>query len=252
MVTTLISIVPARALLLPTITEMKITKAGTSGTTWKIALTGSNLGTAPVSLPCRRCAIRALQVIDMTDISHAEAVNILTWTDKTITLSGVQGAAGEGVLVAVKNRALKNVATRGGHFPTTAVVPTISRVEFSGAGQPLAITVTGTGFGPAPSGIPGKVNVPYFEFVDWNIKRPNSEDFPWNAGYDGQGFIDGVTLNYVSWSDKKIVIHGFTGRYGDNGWSSRSGDPYAILLWQVPGVTAGQTGPQTAKAGRLP
>ncbi len=59
----------------------------------------------------------------------------------------------------------------------------------------------------------------------------------WNAGYNrnGQGCQssnggDQVTLNIASWTDTRIVIEGFSGRYGTFFWSLREGDEIEIQL----------------------
>ena len=125
-------------------------------------------------------------------------------------------------------------------------------MAFSGAGANLQITITGTGFGAAPPGVPGNTDIPFLNFLDWNVKNPGQDNFPWAAGWQAQGITDTVTLKYASWSDTQIVATGFGGAYGTDGFAANKKDPYLILLWTPPGVNPGSTGPQTAIGGRLP
>lgn len=46
----------------------------------------------------------------------------------------------------------------------------------------------------------------------------------WGAGFPGAA----VTLRYESWSNTQIVIDGFSGAYGQNGWIVIAGHPYTI------------------------
>ena len=85
--------------------------------------------------------------------------------------------------------------------------------------------------------VPGKVTTQY--------------NYPWGPGWNGQGLTDTVTFNYKSWTNTQIVIGGFGGAYGTDGFIATKGDPYVFLLWQTPGIVAGSTGPQTGKGGRV-
>ena len=61
----------------------------------------------------------------------------------------------------------------------------------------------------------------------------------WRAGYEGSG--NEVTLNVAKWTNKKIVITGFTGLYGRYCWYLVSGYPITINVWNA----QSQAGPAT-------
>jgi len=61
----------------------------------------------------------------------------------------------------------------------------------------------------------------------------------WRAGYEGSG--NEVTLNVAKWTNKKIVITGFTGLYGSYCWYLVSGYPITINVWNA----QSQAGPAT-------
>jgi len=88
--------------------------------------------------------------------------------------------------------------------------------------QTQTITITGHGFGQHN---PYNGNSEYISVSDLT--------HPWSAGYLGSA----VTLNVTSWSDTQIVISGFTGQYGKQGWALYSGDSIQITLWVTPDLT---------------
>jgi hypothetical protein len=88
--------------------------------------------------------------------------------------------------------------------------------------QTQTITITGHGFGQHN---PYNGNSEYISVSDLT--------HPWSAGYLGSA----VTLNVTSWSDTQIVISGFTGQYGKQGWALYSGDSIQITLWVTPDST---------------
>jgi len=224
----------------------KITKVTISpgGGSFDVTIAGRDFGASPVSLPCNACTAPELKFLDNATFRNIETPNILTWTNTSITVSGVTGAAGDSISLVATNDALGSIATSGGNFPGKH--PKIKSVALSGSGQSLHMVITGSGFGNAPQGVPGNTVIPYFQFLDW--KAANG----FSAGYTGQGYTDTVTLNYVSWSDTQIVIDGFGGQYGQNGYTVASGDPFIITQFTPPGMIPGQTGPQTSKGGRVP
>jgi hypothetical protein len=223
------------------IKKVKFTAVGSS---FNVSITGQNFGNSPVSLPCDSCAAPELKFIDNANFRVIETPNILTWTDTSITLSDVTGEKADSISLVITNDTLNSIATAGGNFPGKH--PTIKNVTFSGNGKNLVMTITGSGFGSAPSGVPGSTDIPYFQFLDWRAVDGYS------AGYVGQGYTDTLTLNYASWSNTQIVINGFGSEYGDDGWTAKRGDPYIITVFEPPGKTPGQTGPQTSLGGRLP
>ncbi len=224
----------------------KITKVTISpdGGSFGVAIKGKDFGAPPVTLPCNACTAPELKFFDNATFRNIETPNILTWTKTSITLSGVTGSAGDSISLIITNDSSGSIATSGGNFPGKH--PKIKSATLSGSGQTLHMVITGSGFGRAPQGVPGNTVIPYFQFLDW--RAVNS----FSAGYTGQGYTDTVTLNYASWSDTQIVIDGFGGQYGQDGYSIASGDPFIITLFAPPGIIPGQTGPQTSTGGRVP
>jgi hypothetical protein len=223
-----------------------------SGGTFNATISGLQFGTAPSGVPCTACSIPEFSITAIAHLADAVSYNITAWTNTSITVTGINAAASDAVSIALKNDALKNVATWGGTLPGKVKNPKITKITFSGSGATLHITIAGTGFGSAPAGIPGTTDVPYLNFVEWNVKAPGPYNYPWGAGWDAQGYKDTATLKYTSWTSTQIVISGFGGAYGTDGFTSKAGDPYVIWLWQTPGSDPGSTGPQTAYGGRVP
>lgn len=113
--------------------------------------------------------------------------------------------------------------TRTVAIPQTATrtpIPGVQSVNFKGAGKDLKITITGYGFGSFPYSLPYNGDVPgqfYFSTI-------GSNDQEWSAGDGGTA----VTLRYQSWSNTQIVINGFGGLYGQNGWVVVPGKAFTI------------------------
>ncbi len=95
------------------------------------------------------------------------------------------------------------------------------------------ITITGTGFGTQS---PYDGNSGFIEVID-------ESGVTWSAGWvnPGIGVYDDVTLAVQSWTDSQIVLAGFTGSYGANGWVL---DPCDQLVFQVWNPQSGE-GPGT-------
>ncbi|HZL28526.1 MAG TPA: Ig-like domain repeat protein [Acidobacteriaceae bacterium] len=113
--------------------------------------------------------------------------------------------------------------------------PAIQSVTAVTAQQTQTFTITGSGFGTraAYSG-----DALYIAIVD-------ESGATFQAGYvnSGVGVDDAVGLSISSWTDTQIVITGFTGDYGPNGWSLSQGDHLVLSIWNVqtdvgPGICA--------------
>ncbi len=126
-------------------------------------------------------------------------------------LSGLQANPYNQILVSVTNPQNKTVGVLSATTSTSIKLTStkIATVAFAGSGRNLHMTITGSGFGAAPPGVPGEMDLPFFLFTDVPLKSVG-----WNAGYIGCGNNDSVALDYRSWSDKKIVISGFGSAYG--------------------------------------
>jgi hypothetical protein len=142
----------------------------------------------------------------------------------------VSGDPGDAVLVIVKNPLTHLVAISNGvTIPRTIefASPSIKSVTFAGGiGPNLEITVLGSGFGASPPNFPFVGNLSFFVFAD----RPFEATGGWTAGYAQDRVQDTVTLKYISWSPNKIVILGFGGAYGKNGFKVRSNDLVLIFV----------------------
>ncbi len=100
--------------------------------------------------------------------------------------------------------------------------PTITKVSKIKAKQYQKIVISGHGFGTAAAynGDSG-----YLQILDTTGG--------WSAGYESSTQYDSVWLDVTSWNDKKIVIKGFTGDYGQSYWILNKGDQLKINVWNA-------------------
>jgi hypothetical protein len=105
------------------------------------------------------------------------------------------------------------------HPAAAQTVPTITSVSAISPEQTQVITITGSGFGTmAP-----------FDSDSPDIKIADVTG-GWNAGFTGDPGGDTVTLNVSSWTDTQIVIQGFTGQYGQNGFVLNNNDQIQVFV----------------------
>jgi hypothetical protein len=194
-----------------------------------IIISGSGFGLAPPGIPCTSCTTPFINIGGR--IGCFDNYNIVSWTDRRIVLSGLQANRDNQILVSVTNPQNKTVGVLTVTSKSIQVTPTkIATVAFTGSGRNLHMTITGSGFGAAPPGVPGEGNLPFLLLTDLPYEAAQ-----WNAGYIGCGNNDAVTLDYASWSDTKIVISGFGGEYGKGPsnvhfWRVTPGDIVAIAV----------------------
>jgi len=111
--------------------------------------------------------------------------------------------------------------------------PVITDVSFSGTPANYTLTISGSGFGTLPDGLPFNGDTPYLRIAD----AAQLGFGEW--GYSG----DANTLAYQSWSDSQIQVSGFGGQPGDAIalalWNPVSG---AGATWggNVPGISTPQ------------
>jgi hypothetical protein len=180
----------------------------------------------------------------------ANGLAYLSWSDTQIVVSGFDRSPGDAIILAVWNDSGQG-ATWGGNVPvTSADTPSITAVQFSGAGQNLHITVRGSGFGSAPVAMPYTGDLDHFFFED--DRTPCSGGALFNAGWTFWGELPAsvVTLQYASWSDTEIQISGFSGQYGQGCATVEAGDPIAVAVFNSAAVGPG--GAQTAWGGVVP
>jgi len=214
----------------------KITSVTFAGSNASLTMTISGTGFGTLSgVPCTACSTPFLKIGG--HIGCSVTYNIVSWNNSFIIITGLQGNPGGNAVISVTNPQNKSENVAGTSIPSSIRVtspPKIQAVTFSGSGQNLHMTVTGSGFGLAPPQVPGETDLPNFAFVDQPFGTGG-----WLAGYGGCGALDAVTLDYLSWSDTRIVISGFGKRYGTGPrayrkWTVAPGDIVEIAVAHSP------------------
>jgi hypothetical protein len=100
--------------------------------------------------------------------------------------------------------------------------PKITNVTRIGAKKIQKIVISGSGFGNLK---PYTGDSLYIKVQDNTAK--------WNAGHKSAVEYDGVTLHVTSWNTGSIVIAGFAGAYGQNGWYLSKGDSLTVKVWNA-------------------
>jgi len=83
------------------------------------------------------------------------------------------------------------------------------------------IVIKGRGFG---------LHVPYAR-TDSPYLAIRDETAHWAAGRMIPQNSDQVMLDVESWTDTQIVLSGFSGDYGQNGWKLSPGDSVVVAVW---------------------
>ena len=209
---------------------------------FSLTITGTDFGATPDGIPCTACSPLQLQVVDIVSQPRQQTINVTSWSDTSVTVTGVAAQKGDSMRVAVYNQTLGNVDTWGGPVVRQkSGTPIIDSIVRSGGGATLSLTITGSGFGPAPAGLGNEFNSPFFVFTDYNAELPGTDGFPWNAGYCGANDCNAVTVNFSSWSDTQIVMTGFGSMYG-NDWIVNPRDAFCVGIWSSQNTGDGTTG----------
>jgi hypothetical protein len=236
---------PAQAATkLPTIRNVTFTLA-TDGS-YSAAISGTNFGAAPADVPCTACTPYELQLVNMFNQPAVETINVTSWTNTLINVTGIAAGAGDAIRIGVYNAAAANESAWGGRVSPTTGVAKISSITTSGTGH----TINGKGFGPAPGDIGTNVDTPFLVITDFNALAPYTNGFPWNGGYCGGSDCNGVTANYTSWTNTQVVISGFGSEYG-NTWLVNPQDALCVGIWPSTSISNGTYG-ATTKCIRLP
>ncbi len=233
---------------LPKITKVQIA-GGPSG--YSAIISGVNFGAAPSDVPCAACLPPEAQVYDLASVQSAQAINVNSWSNTQITLSGIPANPGDPLQIYVYNDAVGTAAAWGGLVSEIKGVPKIKSVVLGGSGISLTVTITGSGFGSAPYVVGQNTNSPYFVFSDLDGAASGYGTSRWNAGFCGEYECDGVTMGYASWTNTQIVMSGFGSEYGSNFWYSSPSDAFCVVVWPSTSTSNGTTGGNT-KCGRLP
>jgi len=216
------------AATLPRIASVTFTQ--TAPGLYTATISGRHFGAAPTGIPCTACTPLQAQLVNQSYQPHQQAIDVAAWSDSSVTLNNIQAGPGDSVRIALYNAALAATAAWGGLTAPNANVPVIRSITSAGTGASRVLTITGSGFGPAP-GLGSQIDTPYLVITDWDVAAPNSSGFPWNGGFCGRLDCNGVTANYTSWTDRQIVISGFGSAYGQNGWTVSPGDSLCVGVW---------------------
>jgi hypothetical protein len=210
----------------------KIASVTFQGTNAALGVTifGSGFGFPPPGVPCTSCSTPFIQIGGR--IGCFDSYNIVSWSQTTIVLSGLQANPNNTIVVTVTNPQNKTTGVLSTVTPSRIglSLPKIGSVSFAGSGKTLQMTITGSGFGTAPLGVPSEFILPFFSFIDQPF-----DSSQWQAGYSGCGNADSVALDYASWSNTKILISGFGTKYGrgphgQRNWTVATGDIIAIAV----------------------
>jgi hypothetical protein len=201
---------------------------------------GRHFGISPVPLPCVACNIIELQWFFFGQ--PAEPVTITGWTDSRIELTDIKGGSlGATAIFSIKNDSLGTTVAAATNVPGGPPGPVIKRMKLAHAGRKLMITISGSGFGETPPGIPGNIDTPYFQFLVW-VTGGSGGLYPWSAGAPNNC----VSLNYETWTDSSIVISGLGGCFG---YKASRGYAVVAALYNNPG--GGVFGPSAGVGGRI-
>jgi len=105
----------------------------------------------------------------------------------------------------------------------SAATPKITSVSMITTAKQQTVTITGTGFGTHK---PYTGLSPYISLYD--------KSKSWEAGYKPDG--DTVTLIVNSWTDKKITLGGFAGKWGTGNFTLAVGNKVVIRIFNAQGA----------------
>jgi len=222
----------------PRITDVTFTR---DTDTYSVTITGKGFGATPADIPCTACMPGELQIVDVATQPAQQALNVTSWSDRSITVTGLAVSKHNSLHVAVYNRTLGNVAAWGGSIKRPLDgAPVITSIAAKGHGQKLKLVVTGS-FGDAPPDIGNDASTPYYVFTDWNAQLPGSDGFPWNAGFCGTNDCNAVLVNLASWSDTRIEMDGIGANYGVD-WIVNPNDAFCVGVWPSTSTSGGTAG----------
>lgn len=137
--------------------------------------------------------------------------------------TGIQSAGERKFMLKVWSTLLIVIATASLAAAQSPVITSISKITTQ---QFQTIAITGSGFGTqkAYTG-----NSDYISLLDSTAG--------WQGGYEGclLGFCttDTVTVIVQSWTDSKIVLGGFSGAWGTDGYTLNVGDSVQVSVFDV-------------------
>ncbi len=216
---------------------------------YTVTIAGRGFGSPTVSLPYYGL-LPNFRIADSARFGHGEMgytgdsfpLAYEFWNDTKIVITGVAANSGDAITLAVWSNRTGDGASWGGNVsPVPGSYPVIKTVTFSGSKANSAVTIHGTGFGPAPVPMPFTGNLKYLVISDWRADP--------NGASSSGTWTTGVTEQFKSWTDRTIQISGFTGTFGLGPNVLHLQDPITIQVWAQRKYPAG---PQTAWSGRFP
>lgn len=216
---------------------------------YTVTIAGTGFGSPTVSLPYYGF-LPNFRISDDEQASHGEwgytgdsvPLAYRSWSNNKIVIAGIGAGQGDALELAVWNNTTRAGASWGGNVPPVlASAPVIQTVSASGATSNPAVTIKGSGFGPAPVAMPFTGQLKNLVISDWRTDP--------NGAVPPDTWTTGVTERFTSWADNEIQISGFAGTFGHGSNVLRPGDPLTIRISSTQGKSL--AGPQTAWGGRL-
>jgi len=143
-----------------------------------------------------------------------------------IATNCVSGAARLSGTIELKRAATdqaRNSASTSPSGATSFATPMIATVSPIAAIATQNIVISGRGFG---------TQLPYTNLDSDFIRLEHSSPL-WHAGSTRDNLTDFVTLSVASWTDRQIIISGFSGQYGSNNWRLVAGSQITIQIWNA-------------------
>jgi hypothetical protein len=106
--------------------------------------------------------------------------------------------------------------------PSGPCAPKINAVGPVSSENYTSIEIVGSCFGTGNTS--SRADTAYFRITDITARN-------WNACSTRDPGTDSVTCNLPSWTNTGIIVDGFTGAYGQNGWVFSNGDHIEIQVW---------------------
>jgi hypothetical protein len=237
-----LSLAAAAAHAAPSVPKIADVAVSGSPNNYTLTITGKGFGASPADIPCTACTPEELQIVDVVTQPAQLTINVTSWSDNSITVTGVPVGKHDSIHIGVYNQTLGNVAAWAGTPRAPADgAPVITAIKVTGHGQGLKVTITGSGFGDAPPDIGDNASTPYYVFTDWNAQLPGTDGFPWNAGFCGTNDCNEVLVNLKSWSDTEIEMNGIGANYGVD-WIVNPNDAFCVGVWPSTSTSGGTTG----------
>jgi hypothetical protein len=162
---------------------------------------------------------------------------VSSWTNDEITFNGFSGNYGSGnytlhpgdkILVAIWNpqTLVGPITVRDRIVGTPAARSCIPKITSVGTFQPRAtqdVDIKGSCLGQSAP-------LNQSNSIDLYIEDSSGSPTAWSA-CNGGAVDDLVTCTVTSWTAHEIVLTGFDGAYGENGWVLHAGDRMIVAVW---------------------